>query len=217
VGRWINPDCLLDTTDAQGLNLYAYCGNDPVNHSDPTGATFEDAYYGWVAQQQATAQAEVGCAWSTSNKSYATSTSDAGKNFIKYEENRQYNGAVILDAYKVAGDWTIGWGHDFDAKGETVVYHITEKQAQAYLDKDILAVEREIKIDLTQNQYDAVVDFGFQMGQYGKAFNGLIQTIKNKGDVQIYLMQYTAGGHNSRRVDEWNVYNNGIYAGPLKN
>jgi len=37
VGRWLNPDGLLDTTDAQGLNLYAYCGNDPVNGYDPSG------------------------------------------------------------------------------------------------------------------------------------------------------------------------------------
>ncbi|KAF5617829.1 insecticidal toxin complex [Fusarium tjaetaba] len=34
LGRWISPDP-LGTKD--GLNLYCYCGNDPVNYVDPTG------------------------------------------------------------------------------------------------------------------------------------------------------------------------------------
>ena len=37
--RWISPDTLdyLDPETAHGLNLYAYCGNDPVNFADPSG------------------------------------------------------------------------------------------------------------------------------------------------------------------------------------
>ena len=37
--RWISPDTLdyLDPETAHGLNLYAYCGNDPVNFTDPSG------------------------------------------------------------------------------------------------------------------------------------------------------------------------------------
>ena len=37
--RWISPDSLLylDSETAHGLNLYAYCGNDPVNFTDPSG------------------------------------------------------------------------------------------------------------------------------------------------------------------------------------
>ena len=37
--RFISPDnsAYLDTGSPQGLNLYAYCGNDPVSHSDPSG------------------------------------------------------------------------------------------------------------------------------------------------------------------------------------
>ncbi|MBQ9108386.1 MAG: hypothetical protein IJY49_06175 [Clostridia bacterium] len=40
--RWISPDTLdyLDSETAHGLNLYAYCGNDPVNFTDPSGHLF---------------------------------------------------------------------------------------------------------------------------------------------------------------------------------
>lgn len=38
-GRGISPDSIeyLDPSSINGLNLYAYCGNDPVNYYDPTG------------------------------------------------------------------------------------------------------------------------------------------------------------------------------------
>jgi RHS repeat-associated protein len=36
LGRWISPDP-LDTVD--GPNIYAYCGNDPVNSTDPKGTS----------------------------------------------------------------------------------------------------------------------------------------------------------------------------------
>ncbi len=44
--RWISPDSIeyLDPQSINGLNLYAYCGNDPVNHIDPSG----HAWYHWA-------------------------------------------------------------------------------------------------------------------------------------------------------------------------
>ena len=37
--RWISPDSIsfLDPETPHGINLYLYCGNDPVNYADPTG------------------------------------------------------------------------------------------------------------------------------------------------------------------------------------
>ena len=37
IGRFISADSQLSTDDVIGLNLFAYCGNNPVNRVDPTG------------------------------------------------------------------------------------------------------------------------------------------------------------------------------------
>ena len=46
--RFISPDdtSYLDPENVNGLNLYCYCGNDPVNYCDPSGHIPE--WLGWI-------------------------------------------------------------------------------------------------------------------------------------------------------------------------
>ena len=48
--RFISPDSTdyLDPESVNGLNLYAYCGNDPVNYADPSGNEALPNWLKWV-------------------------------------------------------------------------------------------------------------------------------------------------------------------------
>ena len=74
--------------------------------------------------------------------------------------------ALELKAYKCpANVLTIGYGHTRGVKDGQA---ITEAQADALLKGDILVVEQflnGLNINLTQGQFDALVDFCFNLGQ----------------------------------------------------
>ena len=71
-----------------------------------------------------------------------------------------------LTAYKCAGGvWTIGYGHTSGVKeGQT----ITKAQAEAYLKSDLATFEKYVNsyvtVDITQEQFDALVSFCFNLG-----------------------------------------------------
>lgn len=72
-----------------------------------------------------------------------------------------------LEAYQdIVGVWTIGYGH---TKGVKAGDKITKQQALVLLREDVkeseAAVKRLVKVKLTQGQYDALVDFVFNLGQ----------------------------------------------------
>lgn len=44
IGRFINVDNQISNSDLASMNLFAYCGNNPVNRNDPTG----EAWWHWA-------------------------------------------------------------------------------------------------------------------------------------------------------------------------
>ena len=73
--------------------------------------------------------------------------------------------ALRLNSYLCpAGRWTIGYGHT-DGVNQGML--ITEKTADAFLRQDIRHAEAEVNridADLTQEQFDALVSFVFNVG-----------------------------------------------------
>ena len=71
-----------------------------------------------------------------------------------------------LTAYQCpANVWTIGYGHTANVKqGQT----ITQEEAEAFLESDlqpfVKAVRSKVNELLTQNQFDALVSFAFNVG-----------------------------------------------------
>lgn len=78
-----------------------------------------------------------------------------------------------LEAYQDGnGIWTIGYGHTGHVKqGDTC----TQEQADAWLNEDAAvadrAIEKTVKVELTQNQYDALVSLIYNIGAYRFLFS----------------------------------------------
>lgn len=95
-----------------------------------------------------------------SNMIAATGYSPAAVEFVKGEEG------LSLNAYPDAGGWSIGYGHYL---GETkTIDKITRDQAETYLlmDMDNAAqlVHDNVSVPLTQNQFDALISFLYNLG-----------------------------------------------------
>jgi GH24 family phage-related lysozyme (muramidase) len=94
-----------------------------------------------------------------------------------------------LDAYQCsAGVWTIGFGTTKYPNGEKVKNGDKLsglKQANDYLHHDLIqyeqAVDRLVQVPLTQNQYDALVSFVYNLGAGSLAKSTLLKKL-NAGD-----------------------------------
>ena len=88
-----------------------------------------------------------------------TKISEAGIKFIK-----EWEGLWLVSYIDCVGVLTIGYGH---TKGVYQGQHITEQEATELLKQDIAEVERclnNLNVTLTQNQFDALCSFGFNVG-----------------------------------------------------
>lgn len=130
VGRFVNADGQFETTLNVGLNLFAYCGNDPVNRADPSGECYYNAqgqwchdnweYSGGYVRQPAPVDI-------TDKLNTAMRINAATLN--KYKSNENYIKTVVyfIDKVKPGGEW------DFKSQDEwaldsntTYVYNGTE-------------------------------------------------------------------------------------------
>ena len=112
-----------------------------------------------------------------------------------------------LSAYQdQKGIWTIGYGHTKNvAPGDTC----TSDQALLWLEEDmswaVNVVNREVSVNLSQNEFDALVDFVFNVGS--GAFQGsTLLRLLNSGDY--------AGA--SREFDKWDHVSGAVVAGLLR-
>lgn len=94
-----------------------------------------------------------------------------------------------LEAYKCpAGVWTIGAGH---TRGVTQGMKITEAEAEKYLTQDLSDCERQIAtlgLKLDQGQYDALVDFTFNLGIDRLRKSTLLEYIR-QGKTQLMIVR----------------------------
>ena len=143
------------------------------------------------------------------NKTIMTTSSNGIELIKKFEGCRLY-------AYRDSvGIPTIGWGHVKDVR---MGMSITYAQAEAFLKSDITPVERVLNgmgINYTQNQFDALVSWIFNLGtgnfKKSTMYKKIVARAKDTDVTDQLVKWYNAGGKpllglKRRRVAEANMY-----------
>jgi lysozyme len=114
---------------------------------------------------------------------------------------RSFEG-LRLEAYQdSAGIWTVGYGHT----GPEVHggQRITEIQAEALLRSDlssaVRAVQKAVLVNLAQHQFDALVDFCFNVGR-GNFFGSSLLRYVNQGEFDNAAVQFGLWVHAGGKV-----------------
>lgn len=119
--------------------------------------------------------------------------------------------ALRLDAYQDdAGIWTIGYGHTATAREGM---RITEDKADELLERDlrrfVASVNAEVKREVTQCQFDALVSFAFNVGIHAFRTSTMLEEL-NAGayhKVPTELMRWNkVTVHGQKRISAGLVY-----------
>jgi lysozyme len=125
--------------------------------------------------------------------------STEGMELIKKSEG--FRERVYLD---VEGYPTIGYGHRL-IHPETFAKGVTEAQGTAILYEDVhdaeQAVARLVKVPITQGQYDALVDFAFNLGRVRLAESTLLREL-NSGHMTEAGEQLLRWDHAGTQVND---------------
>lgn len=138
--------------------------------------------------------------------------SEKGIEFIIKEEGE------VLTAYICpAGVWTIGVGHT--GKDVNPGMKISKEQSRELLKSDLVrfenSVSRSVKVNLTQNQFDALVSFAFNVGTGAFETSTLLKKINSSApiaeiEVEFRKWVYAGGkilpGLKARREREIKLY-----------
>jgi lysozyme len=116
------------------------------------------------------------------------------------EQSEGFRSTVYKDT---AGLPTIGYGHRIQL-GESYPHGITPPQAQALLARDVAnaeaAVTNLVKVPLTQSQFDALVDFVYNLGAGRLAASTLLRDL-NAGHYILAAAQILLWDHSGSQVD----------------
>lgn len=112
----------------------------------------------------------------------------------------QFEGCRLTAYEDIGGVWTIGYGH---TAGVLQCMTITQAQAEEFLTQDIAwavsFVNKSLTVNVTQAEFDALVDFTFNLGRVNLAHSQLLNLI-NKGDFADAADEFEKWDHNGGLV-----------------
>jgi len=101
--------------------------------------------------------------------------------YQSYNLTKQFESCRLVAYLDSKNVPTIGWGHTSNV---VIGMTCTQQQADTWLELDILSavndVNRLVSVPLTQNQFDACVDFTFNLGGTNFAKSTLLKYINQK-------------------------------------
>ncbi|WP_158750210.1 lysozyme [Acidobacterium sp. S8] len=113
----------------------------------------------------------------------------------------QFEGCEYTAYQDQVGVWTIGYGHT--GSGVAAGLTITQDQADALLLSDVAAacayVNQVVSIALVQEEFDALVDFVFNLGRGAFAGSTLLREL-NAGNFTAAAAQFDAWDHAGGQV-----------------
>jgi lysozyme len=116
------------------------------------------------------------------------------------ELTEEFEGCKLCSYQDVAGIWTIGYGH---TKGVYSGMVITKEQAEEYLDYDLQNSERIVNqyvtVPLTQNEFDALVDFVFNVGA-GNFLHSTLLKLLNENKTMEAANEFEKWNHAGGKV-----------------
>jgi lysozyme len=124
-----------------------------------------------------------------------------GINNLTYSGNglsltEQFEGCNLNAYQDQVGVWTIGYGHT--GADVTPGLTITQDQAQDLLAQDVgkaaACVNNTVTVELSQDEYDALVDFVFNLGVGAFTGSTLLRDL-NAGDISDAATQFDAWDH----------------------
>jgi GH24 family phage-related lysozyme (muramidase) len=143
------------------------------------------------------------------------SVSQQGQDFIRGYEKLSL---TTYDANPPHGDWTIGYGHKVSSSDFAAISRV---QAEQFFSQDVSKmaahVNADLKVGVTQNQFDALVSLRFNVG--ANALTPPVADLNRTGHATMgdFTNHYiTAGGVKMRglelrRAAEWKIFNKGVY------
>lgn len=115
---------------------------------------------------------------------------------------KRFEGLRLSSYQDLVGVWTIGFGHTGDVRPGQV---ISQNEADRLLALDTLSaakcVTRLVKVPLTQNQFDAVVDFTFNLGCHRLMGSTLLKRV-NEGEFDLAALEFLKWVHAGAKVVE---------------
>ena len=165
--RWISPDSVsyLDSESPHGLNLYLYCGNDPINYVDPSGHSWESFWQDvgdWFKEHWV--EVAVGTAFIIAGAIVTAATAGAGTPFVAAFGSALLSSTIHVTASVAAGVIVNGIFNELN--GNEFLDNVGDTIASSYMWGGIFAGGSQILSGGFRNAANQGLPTGRKSGYY---------------------------------------------------